>query len=185
MVRAASIALALAVLVGCGSREPEPSAPAPVPEEAADINDGLAAALASYQSRAQALVADMDAGVEPTALREALLALHALADGAYPAFARRHPACALYVAAAATLADRWQTLSVAEIERDYHHDGVLPAIADADQHALCYQMKDLLVHPLTALRMLEEVPVDLPALRHEIVEVVAHAGALRLLMDAQ
>ena len=57
----------------------------------------------------------------------------------------------------------------------------LPPIEDASTRAVCYQMKDLLVHPLTALRLLREEAPDAAAVRHEVVEVVAHSQALAAL----
>ena len=76
------------------------------------------------------------------------------------------------------------SLSIDTIERDYHHDAALPKPAHEGNRALCYQMKDLLVHPLTALRLLREQPVDVDSIRHEIVEVIAHGRALAALMNA-
>jgi hypothetical protein len=46
-------------------------------------------------------------------------------------------------------------------------------------------MPDLLVHPLTALRMLGEPEVDRAGITHEITEVVAHGRALQALEAAR
>lgn len=186
MLRQTVIAVALTALTGCGQHTPEPaSATEAKAPTVSPSPDNLPETLGHYQSAAQALVEALDSGADPLLQRDALLHLYQMADAGIEDFTLRYPACALYVAAAATLADRWQSLSVTEIERNYHQDGVLPPIADPDQHALCYQMKDLLVHPLTALRMLDEEPVDLRAVRDEIVEVVAHAAALRILTSGK
>ena len=83
------------------------------------------------------------------------------------------------------LRESWSTLSIERIEADYHHDAALPRIASAGDHGLCYQMKDLLVHPLTALRLLREPVVDRATLSHEITEVVAHGRALQALSAAK
>ena len=40
-------------------------------------------------------------------------------------------------------------------------------------------MKDLVVHPATALALLNQPEVDREQVRHEMAEVAAHAGAVR------
>lgn len=148
------------------------AAPSPAAEEG----------YAAYLAGADAIVAALQAGGDPHAQAAPLQALAARADGLVDPFTARFPACRDYLQAARGLRERWSSLTLAQIETDYHHDGALPPIADARDRALCYQMKDLLVHPLTALRMLGESPVDRAGIEHEIVEVVAHGRALQALM---
>lgn len=137
---------------------------------------------AAYLAGAEQVVAALEAGQPPVSQAEPLKALAVQADALIEPFAARYPACADYLAATRKLNGSWESLSLAQIEKDYHHDGALPAIADPKDRALCYQMKDLLVHPLTALRMLRETPVDGAGVEHEIVEVIAHGKALQALM---
>jgi hypothetical protein len=154
------------------------------PLQAADqaaLPDGFEA----YVAQAQAIVTALEAGSSPAAQQPALTALAERAAGLVPAFSARHPVCRDYLAAALPLRKTWSNLSLAQIERDYHHDAALPKIASAGDHGLCYQMKDLLVHPLTALRMLGEPEIDRAGIAHEITEVVAHGRALQALEAAR
>src|SRR5690606_13342298 len=131
------------------------------------------------------IVAALEADGDPAAQRAPLQELAARAEALVVPFSTRFPACAAYLDAAVALSGSWSTLSLEEIEHGYHHDAALPAVAAASDQGLCYQMKDLLVHPLTALRMLQEEAVDAAALQHEIIEVVAHGEALRALVAAR
>lgn len=145
---------------------------------AAQASDGYAA----YLEGAGKVVAALKAGADPAGQAASLTALAEQADALIDPFTARYPACADYLAATRRLNGSWASLSLEQIEKDYHHDGALPAIDDPANRALCYQMKDLLVHPLTALRMLQETPVDRAGIEHEIVEVIAHGRALQALM---
>jgi hypothetical protein len=144
----------------------------------AQAEDGYAA----YIGGAEEVVAALKAGADPASQTASLKRLVAHADALIDPFAARYPACADYLRASRQLSASWESLSLEQIEKDYHHDGALPAIADPKNRALCYQMKDLLVHPLTALRMLRETPIDRAGVEHEIVEVIAHGKALQALM---
>lgn len=139
-------------------------------------------AYTAYIEGAQAVVGALKSGAEPASQAAALQALVEHAERLIDPFSERYPACAAYLAASRRLSAQWAELSLQQIEQDYHHDGALPAIDDPAKRALCYQMKDLLVHPLTALRMLAETPVNRAGVEHEIVEVIAHGRALRTLM---
>ena len=143
--------------------------------------DPLADGLSAYAVDARAIVTALEGGATPASQADALGDLSDAAAAMVEPFVARRPACAGYLRAASTLRERWSTLSVAEIERDYHHDAALPPIEDASTRAVCYQMKDLLVHPLTALRLLREEAPDTAAVRHDVVEVVAHSQALAAL----
>ena len=136
----------------------------------------------AYLDGAEKVVEALKAGDEPASQAAPLQALATQADALIDPFVARYPACAAYLSATRALNQSWPSLSLEQIEKDYHHDGALPAIADPKDRALCYQMKDLLVHPLTALRMLRDTPVDRAGLEHEIVEVIAHGRALQALM---
>lgn len=161
-------AIAAAALLACA------------PSWAADPTD-LQTGFAIYVTDAEAIVAALDSGSPPESQQPALTALADRAAGLVEPFSARHPVCRDYLAGAMRLRESWSTLSLERIEADYHHDAALPRIASAGDHGLCYQMKDLLVHPLTALRLLHEPVVDRATVSHEITEVVAHGRALQAL----
>lgn len=93
-----------------------------------------------------------------------------------PEFVAARPHCEPYLAAALRLGKLWTSLTPAQIEAGYHKDGELPAVDDA---AACYHMKDLVVHPLTALAHLAQDTPDTAAARREIDEVIAHVSVVR------
>lgn len=144
---------------------------------AAPMDDGFDA----YLAESRAVVAAIDAG-QARAQGPALAALAKKADGMVAPFVARFPVCADYLQATQALSAAWSSLSLEQIEADYHKDGALPKIENAQDRALCYQMKDLLVHPLTGLRLLQEPELDVASLRAEIDEVIAHGGALKALV---
>lgn len=150
--------------------------PAPS-SQAASIN----AAFDAYLMEARGVVEAVDAG-KGAEQASALTELAIRADGMVASFVERFPVCRDYLKAARSLNDAWSTMSLERIEADYHEDGALPRIEDAQDRALCYQMKDLLVHPLTGLRLLQEPELDDSALRAEIDEVVSHGAALKALV---
>lgn len=141
----------------------------------------LGSELDAYVVEARAVVAAIDTG-HARAQGPALQSLADRADAMIAPFIARFPVCADYLQATQALNATWSTLSLERIEAEYHEDGALPAIEAPRDRALCYQMKDLLVHPLTALRLLQETELDQKSLRHEIDEVVAHGAALAALM---
>jgi hypothetical protein len=138
----------------------------------------------AYIAEARAVVAAIDAG-DAKAQGPALTALAKKADAMIAPFVAQFPVCGDYLKATQALNASWSTLTLDQIEADYHKDGALPRIENAQDRALCYQMKDLLVHPLTGLRLLEEPTLDVKSLRHEIDEVVSHGGALKALVAAR
>ena len=62
-----------------------------------------------------------------------------------------------------------------QIEHDYHEDGALPKMPRSE----CYHMKDVVVHPATALALLAQPEPDREQVHNEIFEVVTHAMAVR------
>lgn len=142
------------------------------------------AAFDAYIADARAVVAAVDAG-KAAQQGEALKALATKADAMIAPFSAQFPVCADYLKATQALNASWSRLSREQIEADFHKDDALPRIENAQDRALCYQMKDLLVHPLTGLRLLEEPELDVQSLRGEIDEVVSHGGALKALVAAR
>ena len=90
-----------------------------------------------------------------------------------PGYIQRFPECRAYLEAAVKVRDIWQSLDAEKMERDYHHDGALPGHGDTP---VCYHVKDLVVHPATALVLLAQSPPDFVQAQAEIAEVVQHAG---------
>lgn len=135
-----------------------------------------------YVERAEAVVAALEGGSAPESQQPPLQALSDIAADMIPVFSSRYPGCSDYLNAAMSLRTSWSSLSIDAIERDYHHDAALPKPSQEGNRALCYQMKDLLVHPLTALRLLQDRPVNVDTVKHEIIEVIAHARALAAMM---
>jgi hypothetical protein len=142
------------------------------------------AAFDAYVADARAVVAAIDAGGAKSQA-PALTALAKKADAMVAPFTAQFPVCGEYLKATQALNASWSRMSLEQIEADYHKDGALPRIENAQDRALCYQMKDLLVHPLTGLRLLQEPELDVTSLRHEIDEVVSHGAALKALVAAR
>ena len=68
-------------------------------------------------------------------------------------------------------------MSLDKIEKDYHKDAALPK-ADAS----CYNAKDLIIHPITALVLAEKSWTDDKSrdqIKDEILEVKAHFGYVK------
>ncbi len=144
----------------------------------------MAPAIDAYLAEARAVVAAIDAG-HAKAQGPALTALAKRADSMIAPFVATFTVCGEYLKATQALNASWSSLSLDQIEADYHKDGALPRIENAQDRALCYQMKDLLVHPLTGLLLLQEPELDVRSLRAEIDEVVSHGAALKALVAAR
>ena len=75
-------------------------------------------------------------------------------------------------------ANKMLTLSLEDIEKDYHADGKLPPM----KQAVCYHAKDLLVHPATVVVIAKTQPdnKDTRKMLHaEIEEVLEHFGEVK------
>lgn len=152
-----------------------PSAAAPQAAEGAEGAEG-------YAARASALQSRLVQGADLAAVRQEAQALMELGAALVPGFVARHPRCADYLDAALAVRSGWRAMDVETIERDYHHDGALPKLEDA---GACYHMKDLVVHPATALVLLSAQPPDIAQAQAEIAEVVQHADFVGKANDAQ
>lgn len=96
-----------------------------------------------------------------------------------PEFVNKQPICETYVNAVIAAQPVMLTLSLDDIERDYHADGKLPEIKDVS----CYHAKDLLVHPATAVvisKTLIETPESREQLKHEMEEVLEHFNQVKI-----
>jgi hypothetical protein len=150
-------------------------------DAAAAPADPVLAALHDYEQRARALAADLGGESPPEALRAASAALVDISATLTPPFTVRQPQCAAYLEAALRVRELWSTLDAPTIERDYHDDGALPKVDEGA--AACYHMKDLIVHPATALVLLTQDPTDFGQARKEVEEVIAHLGAVRVVLS--
>lgn len=155
--------------------DPQPAADTATPvavEEppvAADAGEGMA----GYVARAGHLLAALQPGGDVQSQRRDATALMELGAALVPAFVERHPHCREYLDAALQVRSAWPVLDLAAIERDYHHDGILPKIENS---GVCYHMKDLVTHPATVLVLLKSPSPDYAKARGEVEEVIEHAG---------
>ena len=89
------------------------------------------------------------------------------------AFKEKFPQCEEYLTAVSAAAKIIPSLPLEAIETDYHADGKLPKLPDAN----CYHAKDLLVHPAT-VQAIASIGITTPEQREdakgEIVEVIEH-----------
>jgi hypothetical protein len=89
--------------------------------------------------------------------------------------------CDAYLATSLELKDQLQSISHDALEKNYHHDGLLPQAPPE-----CYHIKDLFVHPATVLVLTRDDP-GLNAetrenIKAEITEVLAHTEIVRQLV---
>lgn len=95
-----------------------------------------------------------------------------------PDFIEKQPVCKEYITAAIKAAIPMQTMSLEDIERDYHADGKLPPMKDAS----CYHAKDLLVHPATIsviVKTLPDTSKNREMVAHELEEVLEHFSQVK------
>ncbi len=96
-----------------------------------------------------------------------------------PAFMKKHEICTDYLKAALAAADSMTSLSLDDIEKDYHADGKLPPVKSAS----CYHAKDLLVHPAT-MAVIAKTKADSKETReqieHELEEVLEHFSQVKV-----
>lgn len=92
-------------------------------------------------------------------------------------FIKVFPKCEKYLSLVTENSEKILKMPLEKIEKDYHKDGALPK-ADAS----CYNAKDLIVHPITALVLAERSWNDDKAraqIKDEILEVKAHFGYVK------
>ncbi len=186
---ARGLALAVILLAGCQptAQTGADAAPAPVAGEAPAVPQAPVAVdasegVAGYVARASALLEALRPGADVPALRRDAEALMELGAALVPDFVERHPHCREYLDAALRVRTAWPTLDLEAIERDYHHDGILPKVENS---GVCYHMKDLVTHPATVLVLLRSEAPDYAKARAEIEEVVQHAGFVDRSTQAQ
>lgn len=167
------------VLSACGGgTEPPAATAAPEPQaasaEQAPVQQPPGPA-AEFIEGARSLLGKLQDDADPAALSESADRLMRLGAGMVPAYVERHPHCADYLQATLAIMELWPQLDLDTIEHDFHEDGALPA---TDNVAVCYHLKDLIVHPATVLALLARPEVDFAAARREIEETLAHASVV-------
>ncbi len=138
-------------------------------------------AVAKYEAASLELLNAVSSG---QSLSEIGVQAHGLADLSQVIigdFAVRYPPCGPYLNQALKVVGLLDSLTLAEIERDYHADGALP-----DAPAFCYNAKDLVVHPATVLLWVREPdgPDTRARISAEIQEVRTHLVQVRKLLEA-
>ncbi|MCV2884440.1 hypothetical protein OE749_07015 [Aestuariibacter sp. AA17] len=127
----------------------------------------------AYEKQSQLLVNDIENAPINVIASDAKILVRMAKEDILPAFSKANPVCEEYVQAIIDASDHMQTLSLDQIEKDYHADGKLPAMKDP----VCYHAKDMLVHPATVVVM-AKTEKDSTAMResmkHEIDEVIEH-----------
>jgi len=106
------------------------------------------------------------------------IALTRLSTQLLPTFVKKQPVCSEYINAAMQASERMLSISLDEIEADYHADGKLPSM----KQPVCYHAKDLLVHPATVAVIAKTLPDSKETrekLHHEIVEVLEHFNEVK------
>ncbi|QOL24590.1 hypothetical protein LP316_09505 [Thalassotalea sp. LPB0316] len=96
-----------------------------------------------------------------------------------PSFIAKHPVCKNYLTAALEASTTMTSLSIEEIERDYHSDGKLPPMKSAS----CYHAKDLLVHPATMAVIGKTQPDSAQTrqqIHRELAEVLEHFNQVKM-----
>lgn len=129
-----------------------------------------------YETQARALVSAIDASQPQDELDAHAEELVATSEAILPAFVALRPHCTAYLNAALALKTNWTTMTPDQIEAGYHKDGAMPKTQNA---TACYHMKDLIVHPITAMALLREGSQNAGKARHEIEEVVAHVSVVK------
>lgn len=167
----------LAAACGNSTADQAPAAGTAPPVAETRIDPASPQALLSrYEQEAVALASAIGDGRADSQTLAAATALIDIGAELTPAFVARNPACDDYLSAALAIRTKLDTLDAETAERDYHDDAALPT---AGIVPACYHMKDLIVHPATAVLLLRQAEPDFKSARHEIDEVIAHVSVVR------
>ena len=142
----------------------------------------VAGLLAEYEIEAGKLISNLKVeGVTDTQLNEQATKLLAISEEVIETARLRLPQCDTYLEQTLPLKGMLDTISNEELEKDYHHDGALPAAP-----AECYHTKDMFVHPATVLVLTRDDPAlsaeTKESINLEITEVLAHTEIVRQLV---
>ena len=93
----------------------------------------------------------------------------------------RLPQCNEYLTKTLAIKTSLEEISHETLEKDYHHDGALPAAPGE-----CYHTKDLFIHPATVYVLVRDDPslqdATKSSINAEITEVLAHTELVRRLV---
>ncbi len=134
-------------------------------------------ALAEYNALAMTFLAQL------SELDQATVQTHAtqlveLSDTVLMGASLRLPQCNDYFDAVRAVVDKLDTITLEQMEADYHQDGALPASPDE-----CYHAKDLLVHAATVLVLNQDLNDETRAeMNKEIGEVLGHVAVVDALI---
>lgn len=130
-----------------------------------------------YKMLATDITKEIESG-SLTDIKSKAITLTRLSTKLLPDFVKKQPVCSEYITAAMQATERMLTISLDEIEADYHADGKLPSM----KQPVCYHAKDLLVHPATVAVIAKTLPDSKDTrekLHHEIVEVLEHFNEVK------
>lgn len=173
----ATATLAALLLAGCNQgTQPEAATDATEKKTSSALSDQAQQAMVAYEQDGQAFVQALDNGADAASLSQQAQLLLDKAVLVTPEYIRLFPNCEAHLSAALEIESKWTSLSPDEIESGYHAGEALPPEPTGSN---CYHMKDVIVHPATALALLAQDAVDRDQVRNEIAEVIAHAVAVR------
>lgn len=137
--------------------------------------------LAHYEIEARKIINKIDAGATGKIISEQANKLLDLSESVIDSAQFRLPQCDAYLAKTMALKNNLQEISHETLEKDYHHDGALPAAP-----AECYHAKDLFVHPATVIVLIRDDPAfgeaTKSSIKSEITEVLMHTEVVRQLV---
>lgn len=141
----------------------------------------IATLLTEYENEGRKLLAELEGRVDRDAVDERATRLLSSGEKIMTWARFRLAQCDEYLEKSLELKAKLPTISRAVLERDYHHDGILPKAP-----AECYHVKDTFVHPATALLLTRDDPALGPAtikdIRAEMMEVLSHTEVVRQLI---
>jgi hypothetical protein len=137
--------------------------------------------LANYEIEAKKLVRLTNNGADNVLINTQARRLMDLSEVVIDSARFRLPQCDDYLAKSVALRESLRDISHERLEKDYHHDGVLPKAPPE-----CYHAKDLFIHPATVLVLTRDDPALSGETRNsitaEITEVLAHTEVVRQLV---
>lgn len=175
---ALSVALlaSITLLSACGQSEPDTDGADSMHLGSVALSAEATQAMADYERDGQAFVTALNNGATAEELipqAQSLLDKAVQVSGEYMNI---FPGCKDHLTGALQIETQWKTLTPEQIEVGYHEGEALPPEPTGSN---CYHMKDVIVHPATALALLHQDTVDRDQVLAEIAEVIAHATVVR------
>ena len=137
--------------------------------------------LTNYEIQAKKLVRMTEKGADNLSINAQAMRLLDLSETVIESARFRLPQCDEYLSKSIALRSSLAEISHERLEKDYHHDGVLPSAP-----AECYHAKDLFIHPATVMVLTRDDPAlgedTKNSIKLEILEVLAHTELVRQLV---